>query len=49
MTFKVGTFSSRHPREGGDPGGLVTYSERVILDPRLRGDDGGSFCAKICD
>jgi hypothetical protein len=25
-----------HSRAGGNPGWLVTYSELVILDPRLR-------------
>ncbi len=38
---------ARHPREGGDPGGLVTYSECVILDPRLREDDGVLFALKF--
>lgn len=31
--------SALHPREGGDPGGLVACSEYFILDPRLREDD----------
>jgi len=39
--------SARHPRESGDPGGLVAYFEYFILDPRLREDDEVLFALKF--